>query len=132
MGMHNKGKTTLLKHLRAVGRYQDSFFSNLRAIPQGNASIGVKIGTWSYYKDRNGSADQYHEILFYTWDYAGEVCSRNNMFCCYCTITTQVEYYSAHKLFLHSRTLYLVVWKVSDGVDGVYGLLPWLQGIHVS
>ena len=105
MGMHNKGKTTLLKHLRAVGRYQDSFFSNLRAIPQGNASIGVKIGTWSYYKDRSGSADQYREILFYTWDYAGEVYSRNNIYCA--VIVLLLHRWSTTPLINYSFTLVL-------------------------
>jgi len=131
--MHNKGKTTLLKHLRAFGRYQDSLFSNLRirTIPKEDTSIGVKIGTWTCYKERSDSAGQHREILFYTWDYAGEVYSYDNICCYFCSLTTQEEYYSSHKLFLHSRTLYLLVWNMWDGEDGVYGLLPWLQEIYV-
>ncbi|XP_065917144.1 leucine-rich repeat serine/threonine-protein kinase 1-like isoform X2 [Dysidea avara] len=115
VGMHGKGKTTLLDHLRADGNFQDSLFSNLRKIPTENTSdsVDVKIGKWSYCKYRNNPTDQYPEIQFYTWDCAGEE-----------------EYYSTHQWFLHSRTLYLVVWNMSDGDNGVYGLLPWLQGIH--
>ena len=75
VGMHGKGKTTLLDHLRADGNFQDSLFSNLRKIPTENTSdsVDVKIGKWSYCKYRNNPTDQYPEIQFYTWDCAGEV-----------------------------------------------------------
>ena len=80
VGMHGKGKTTLLEHLKAEGKFQDSFYASMGKIPSpppDNTSntVGIKIGIWSYcrYK-RNPNNGQYPEIEFYAWDYAGEVC----------------------------------------------------------
>jgi len=76
VGMHGKGKTTLLRRLEVEGRSQNSFYPDVRRIPSpppndaGN-TIGIKIGTWSYCRYRNDP--NYPEIEFYTWDYAGEV-----------------------------------------------------------
>ena len=136
VGMHGKGKSTLLEHLRTEGGFEESLFPDVGSVPYPtldkppSKTVGIKIGMWRYCKYRNNPTDQHPEIQFYTWDYAGEVCSCVKMYCCYCT--PQEEYYSTHQLFLHNRTLYLVVWNMLDGEDGVYGLLPWLQGMHVN
>jgi len=79
VGMHGKGKTTLLQRLKTEGRFLDSCYSSSSRIPSpppdntGN-TVGIRIGTWSYCKYRRNPTDQYPEIEFYTWDYAGEVC----------------------------------------------------------
>ena len=80
VGMHGRGKTTLLKCLKAEGTFQDSFYPDVERIPSsppdntGN-TVGIKIGTWNYSKHRDDPS--YPEIEFYTWDYAGEVCFVN-------------------------------------------------------
>ena len=143
VGLRGKGKTTLLKHLRTEGRFEESLFPDVGRVPSPtlddtssdttantNRTVGIKIGMWHYCKYRNNPTHEHPEIQFYTWDYAGEVYLCDYMY--YYYYTTQEEYYSTHQLFLHSRTLYLVIWNMLDGEDGVYSLLPWLQGIHVS
>lgn len=44
---------------------------------------------------------------------------------------TQEEYYATHQCFLSNRSLYLVVWDVTDGEDGIDALGPWLHNIQV-
>ena len=76
VGMHRRGKTTLLERLKGEGRFQDSFYPDVGRVPSpppGNTgnTVGIKIGIWSYSKYRDDPS--YPEIEFYTWDYAGEV-----------------------------------------------------------
>jgi len=52
---------------------------------------------------------------FRTWDFGG-----------------QREYYATHQYFLSKRSLYLVVWKISDGQRGISEILQWLVNIQVS
>ncbi|KAK2169534.1 hypothetical protein LSH36_9g14010 [Paralvinella palmiformis] len=53
------------------------------------------------------------EVLFSTWDFGG-----------------QREYYATHQYFLSKRSLYLLLWKVTDGVRGVHEILQWLVNIQ--
>ena len=43
----------------------------------------------------------------------------------------QKEYYTTHQLFLTHRALYLAIWKLTDGEEGVRNLYPWLLNIQV-
>ena len=54
------------------------------------------------------------EIVLSTWDLAG-----------------QHVYYATHQCFLTSNTLYLVVWNVQHGKEGIDRLAPWLLNIQV-
>ena len=53
-------------------------------------------------------------ITFSTWDLAG-----------------QSVYYAAHQMFLSPNTLYLAVWNVTHGEEGVESLRRWLLNIQV-
>ena len=44
----------------------------------------------------------------------------------------QREYYATHQYFLSKRSIYLVVWKVTEGEKGVNDILQWLVNIQVS
>ena len=70
-------------------------------------TVGVEIGKWSYrpsvFKTR---------FFFSVWDFAG-----------------QEEYYATHQVFLSKRSLYLAVWDVTEGKDGIKELIPWLHNI---
>ena len=50
-----------------------------------------------------------------TWDFGG-----------------QEEYYATHQCFLTQRSLYVLVWNVNDGVEGLKDLKHWLENIGVS
>ena len=73
----------------------------------GGSTVGVDIGKWSY---RPGfRKPSFH---FSVWDFAG-----------------QEEYYATHQVFLSKRSLYLAVWKVTEGKEGIAELKPWLNNI---
>ena len=50
--------------------------------------------------------------------------------CIYAYIT-QKEYYATHQYFLTKRSLYLVVWRLTDGERGVAEIMKWLINIQV-
>ena len=68
---------------------------------------GVEIGKWSYRPGWFGIT-----FSFSVWDFAG-----------------QEEYYATHQVFLSKRSLYLAVWNVMEGKDGITELKPWLNNI---
>ena len=47
----------------------------------------------------------------------------------YCNVKR--EYYATHQYFLSKRSLYLVVWKITDGEKGINELHQWLITIQV-
>ena len=76
----------------------------------GNEStVGVDVSEWKY-------APAYNKKTFHfsIWDFAG-----------------QEEYYATHQCFLSKRSLYLLVWNVTEGDEGVADLKPWLNNISV-
>ena len=76
----------------------------------GNEStVGVNVSEWKY-------APAYNKKTFHfsIWDFAG-----------------QEEYYATHQCFLSKRSLYLLVWNVTEGDAGVADLKPWLNNISV-
>ena len=76
----------------------------------GNEStVGVDISKWKYTPAYNKKT--FH---FSIWDFAG-----------------QEEYYATHQCFLSKRSLYLLVWNVTEGDAGVADLKPWLNNISV-
>lgn len=40
------------------------------------------------------------------------------------------RYYATHQYFLSKRSLYLVVWKITDGYKGINEILQWLVNIQ--
>lgn len=53
-------------------------------------------------------------VTFRTWDFGG-----------------QREYYATHQYFLSRRSIYLVVWKITDGEAAVTDIHQWLVNIQV-
>ena len=54
------------------------------------------------------------DFTFNVWDFGG-----------------QEDYYATHQCFLSTMSLYLLVWRLIDGEEGVNGLIPWLDNIAV-
>ena len=46
-------------------------------------------------------------------------------------VVGQREYYATHQYFLSKRSVYLVLWKVTDGEKGVNEILQWLVSVQV-
>ena len=51
-------------------------------------------------------------FTFRVWDFAG-----------------QEDYYATHQCFLSERSLYLLIWDLTDGEKGILGLKPWLDNL---
>lgn len=54
-------------------------------------------------------------ITFRTWDFGG-----------------QREYYATHQYFLSRRSLYIVVWRTTDGDAALPDMHQWLVNIQVT
>ena len=81
------------------------------------STVGVDIADWTFEKKSgtggSGSGNK-GPLVFRTWDFGG-----------------QTEYYATHQYFLSKRSLYLVVWKITDGERGMNEIQQWLINIQV-
>ncbi|XP_015840648.1 leucine-rich repeat serine/threonine-protein kinase 1 isoform X3 [Tribolium castaneum] len=123
VGVQGIGKTSLLEQLRQEGitRKRPEHWAkrmgnkniNVKTSRGTNMStVGVDIGDWVYEKKvRNQSS--HGPVIFRTWDFGG-----------------QKEYYATHQYFLSKRSLYLVVWRITDGHRGINEILQWLVNIQ--
>ena len=44
----------------------------------------------------------------------------------------QEEYYATHQCYLTRKALYVICWRVTDGIEGVMELKEWLLSIQVD
>ena len=72
-------------------------------------TVGIDISEWSY-----APAVSKKTFHFSIWDFSG-----------------REEYYATHQCFLSQHSLYLLVWKVTEGDAGVADLRPWLNNISL-
>ena len=70
------------------------------------STVGIEVSEWSY-----GGITR-TRFYFSIWDFGG-----------------QEEYYATHQCFLSDRSMYLLVWNVKHGQQGVKELEPWLNNI---
>ncbi|XP_059217831.1 leucine-rich repeat serine/threonine-protein kinase 1 isoform X2 [Stomoxys calcitrans] len=126
VGVQGIGKTTLLDLLRqGVGSQKSRASENHWAKRMGHtrnlsksqrggniSTVGVDIGTWISEK-RKKAPGSHGPVVFRTWDFGG-----------------QKEYYATHQYFLSKRSLYLVLWKITDGHKGLAEILQWLGNIQ--
>ncbi|KXJ22658.1 leucine-rich repeat serine/threonine-protein kinase 1 [Exaiptasia diaphana] len=105
VGIQGHGKTTLLAALKG------------EALPKNLSTVGIVIDEWNV-QPNSGSwfpwtkSSDSPTITFSTWDLAG-----------------QTVYYAAHQMFLSPSTLYLCVWNVTLGEEGIESLRQWLLNI---
>lgn len=45
-------------------------------------------------------------------------------------VLLQEEYYATHQCFLTRRSLYLLLWDITQGIEGLKSLQPWLENIE--
>ncbi|RDD43578.1 Leucine-rich repeat serine/threonine-protein kinase 1 [Trichoplax sp. H2] len=133
VGLQNIGKTSLLQRIKYGSKKsskanQSDWVNRLSSNNQREvhkqkkflrkrlsiSTVGVDVGEWvcnrktSFYKF--GSLP---EIKFSTWDFGG-----------------QKEYYATHQCFLSRRSLYILVWKMTDGEKGIDAMESWLVNIQ--
>ncbi|XP_049820088.1 leucine-rich repeat serine/threonine-protein kinase 1 isoform X2 [Aethina tumida] len=122
VGVQGIGKTSLLEQLRQEGvtRRRPEHWAkrmgnkniNVKTSRGTNMStVGVDIGDWIY--EKKVKSHSHGPVIFRTWDFGG-----------------QKEYYATHQYFLSKRSLYLVVWKITDGHRGINEILQWLVNIQ--
>lgn len=126
VGIQGIGKTSLLEQLRQEGEVPSKKKASEHwAKRMGNkninaktakgttiSTVGVDIGDWLYDKKIRGQSS-HGPVYFRTWDFGG-----------------QKEYYVTHQYFLSKRSLYLVVWKITDGFKGISEIFQWLVNIQ--
>ena len=75
----------------------------------GNLStVGIDLTEWSF----TPNLLQKKQFIFNIWDFGG-----------------QEVYYATHQCFMTRRSIYLLLWNIMDGEEGVEGLRPWLDNI---
>ena len=72
---------------------------------ENESTVGIDVSKW---KHVHGS----QTVRFAIWDFGG-----------------QEVYYATHQCFLTKNSLYLLLWKMTEGKDGVMELKPWLDNI---
>lgn len=126
VGIQGIGKTSLLEQLRQEGEVPNKKKASehwAKRIGNKNinaktargttiSTVGVDIGDWIYEKKVRGQSS-HGPVYFRTWDFGG-----------------QKEYYATHQYFLSKRSLYLVVWRITDGFKGVSEIFQWLINIQ--
>ena len=76
-------------------------------VGQNQSTVGVDVSEWHY---AGGFSRKKYQ--FSIWDFGG-----------------QEEYYATHQCFLSERSMYLLVWNVKHGEEGIKELKPWLDNI---
>lgn len=128
VGLQGIGKTTLLEQMRQEGssgsrrRAPEHWTKRMGHTSRGNlrnqrgvtlSTVGVDIHDWIYHKRTAKNQPNFGPVSFSTWDFGG-----------------QEEFYSTHRYFLSRRSMYLVVWRLTDGLNGIMGIQQWLVNIQ--
>jgi len=128
VGLQGIGKTTLLEQMRQegssssrrrapehwtkrMGHSSRSNIKNQKGITL--STVGVDIHDWVFNKRTPRNQPNLGPVTFSTWDFGG-----------------QQEFYATHRYFLSKRSIYLVVWRLIDGIDGILGIQQWLVNIQ--
>ncbi|VDN19130.1 unnamed protein product [Gongylonema pulchrum] len=77
------------------------------------STVGVDIAEWTFEPKKTKGEPTFGPITFRTWDFGG-----------------QREYYATHQYFLSRRSLYVLVWKTTDGEAALPDIHQWLVNIQ--
>ena len=121
VGNERNGKSTLMSHLGKgkillFGPQCNAFTLKPKQLQEAyRPTTGVETGVWELNKPRrwdHGAANS-SLIRFICWDFGGKE-----------------EYFPAYQCFMCQRSIYIVVWDITEGDIGVKGLEKWLQCIE--
>ncbi|KAL3998140.1 Ankyrin repeats (3 copies) family protein [Acanthocheilonema viteae] len=129
VGVQGIGKTSLLQQIRLEGTVgkkippNDSWSKRMGRSTGGGgdrtakgvniSTVGVDIAEWTFEPKKTKGEPTFGPLTFRTWDFGG-----------------QREYYATHQYFLSRRSLYVLVWKVTDGEAALPDLRQWLVNIQ--
>lgn len=128
VGIQGIGKTSLLEQMRQesgsvsrrrapehwtkrMGHSARNNLRNQRGVTL--STVGVDIHDWIYCKRAMRNQTNFGPVSFSTWDFGG-----------------QQEFYATHRYFLSRRSIYLVVWRLTDGIEGIIEIQQWLVNIQ--
>lgn len=128
VGLQGIGKTSLLERMRQEGttgtrrRAPEHWTKRMGHTTRSNirnqkgvtlSTVGVDIHDWIFCKRTAKNQLNHGPVSFSTWDFGG-----------------QQEFYATHRYFLSKRSMYLVVWRLTDGLEGIVGIQQWLVNIQ--
>uniref|UniRef100_A0A9J2PYQ2 non-specific serine/threonine protein kinase n=1 Tax=Ascaris lumbricoides TaxID=6252 RepID=A0A9J2PYQ2_ASCLU len=128
VGVQGIGKTSLLQQIRLEGTVgkrtqpNDSWSRRMgHTTANGDrtakginiSTVGVDIAEWTFEPKKTKGEPTFGPITFRTWDFGG-----------------QREYYATHQYFLSRRSLYIVVWRTTDGDAALPDMHQWLVNIQ--
>ncbi|CAG9533559.1 unnamed protein product [Cercopithifilaria johnstoni] len=129
VGVQGIGKTSLLQQIRLEGTVgkrtsPNDIWSKRMGHSTGSggdrtakgvniSTVGVDIAEWTFEPKKTKGESTFGPLTFRTWDFGG-----------------QREYYATHQYFLSRRSLYVLVWKVTDGEAALPDLRQWLVNIQ--
>ncbi|ESO09843.1 hypothetical protein HELRODRAFT_190300 [Helobdella robusta] len=113
VGKQGIGKTSLLNMLTGERESKSHWGTRMDGTMKTLSSKGSSISTVGVDIAELVLTRQKEEIHFSTWDFGG-----------------QREYYATHQYFLSKRSIYLVVWRLTDGLRGVNNIFKWLINIQ--
>ncbi|ETN84901.1 hypothetical protein NECAME_06625 [Necator americanus] len=91
----------------------------------------VRVAEWKFEAKKSKSEAALGPVAFSSWDFTGQVSdftSLRKIRIAY--IRSQREYHATHHYFLTRRTLYIVVWRVTDGEVALHDVQRWLINIQ--
>ncbi|VDK40314.1 unnamed protein product [Cylicostephanus goldi] len=106
LGSDGVGKTQLWEGLRSEAIQKKSPLQNFQA-------ESVQIAEWKFETKKVKGETPLGPVAFSSWDFTG-----------------QREYHATHHYFLTRRTLYIVVWRVTDGEVALHDVQRWLINIQ--
>ena len=125
VGLAKKGKTTLVHRLVEYDSLKRTLKQTVKRIlkrrhpPDSkpcqqtrSETVGIDI-TEMEYRPSKGKYSKEEAITFRIWDFAG-----------------QEKYYATHQCFLTRHSMYLVLWNLKDGTEGIENLASWLYNIE--
>ena len=113
VGLAKKGKSTLVHRLVNYDSFKRIFLTDSRLREKTTtATVGIEISE-IVLKPGKGLYSKEDPITFGIWDFAGHE-----------------EYYATHQCFLTHRSIYLVLWNLADGEEGIESLASWLANIQ--
>uniref|UniRef100_A0A915AF19 non-specific serine/threonine protein kinase n=1 Tax=Parascaris univalens TaxID=6257 RepID=A0A915AF19_PARUN len=128
VGVQGIGKTSLLQQIRLEGTVgkrtqpNDSWSRRMgHTTANGDrtakginiSTVGVDIAEWTFEPKKTKGEPAFGPVTFRTWDFGG-----------------QREYYATHQYFLSRRSLYIVVWRTTDGDAALPDMHQWLVNIQ--
>ena len=124
VGMQNRGKSSLLARLSDRGTYRTtkSTWQQQKRPANSKVSIatpGISISEWTYmprmrkFLAVKSSQLDLQAITFMVWDFGG-----------------QDEFQPTHQCFLSKRSIYLVLWNLTNKDEGIDELKGWLLNIQ--